>query len=216
LFTDTDFIVERNKIITKLKLLLGNEGYAVALMLIPKESLSDHLEKYGKKKVAKVINLMLPDQPELQFDENSLAANIIKDIDLVASKFQVSKGVVEQGIKYNDLVPELAFQSIPSVTLEDNQVVIRLNGSMKLSDIKTAYPQIKEMQQKLPDYKQRNRSKNDPMLIFAIHKKRLEGMSFREIYALYESGKLEGYTGSIDIIGEENLARNYRKFLPAT
>lgn len=190
LFTDSDFVDEKNNICIEIESLVGKNSYGI-MMLMQKNSLCNQLEQLGEE-----------------------GSKVAEQIRALTKKFDVSIATIEQGIRYVNKWHGVShtFRSIPSAYIKDNEVIVRLNGNMKLEDIKAAYPYIQELQKQLPDYKNRNRSKNRPDLIYAIHKQRLNGLKFKEINYLYENGKLPGYTGSHPIIGEESLERDYRRY----
>jgi hypothetical protein len=216
LFTDSDFIKEKDSIVASTRVLLGEEACSgVTSLVLRKQSLYEQLKELSRYSPPSILEALQPDKPELHFDPNSPAAKIIKQIEGLAKNSGVSVRTVELGLKYSKWFPQKAFNSIPSVNVEDGQVVVRLNGVMKLSDIKDVYPTIVELQKELPDYLDRNRSGEKPALIYAIYKHRLKGLTFSQIYKLYENANLSGYTGPTSITGEDNLERWYNKYKPA-
>jgi len=190
LFTDLDFVDEKDKICAEIKSLAGVDSYGL-MMLIQKDSLCDQLERLGK--------------------EGSMVAEQIRAL---TKRFDVSIATIEQGIRYINKLHGISrtFRSMPSVGIDGNEVIVRLSGNMKLEDIKAVYPYIQKLQKQLPDYKNRNRSKDRPDLIYAVHKQRLNGLKFKEINYLYENGNLPGYAGSHPIIGEDSLEKDYRRY----
>ena len=194
LFTDPDFIISKNEINKSIENLVGEGSYSIMKLLTDSHSISEQLlDRFGKDKtVMKILDLIAQ----------------------TAKRFQVSTFSVEQGLKYDSRLERLSFKSLPIVDIEGGYVVIRLNGTMRLSDISEVSNFIKVLQRNLPDYKDRNRSKVNPELIYAIYRQRLAGKNFREINKLYEDKELTGYKGANKITGEEALARMYRKFKP--
>lgn len=215
LFNDPDFIADKDRIIGDIRTVAGKEVASVMFLVAsPKYTLSQQLKEMSKNRIANLLSVLHPREPELQYDPNSPAAKIIQDIQNVANKFHVSIATVEQGLRYSSLMPGSAFRNIPIVSIEDDQVVIKLKPNMRLEDIQSIYPEIMELQSKLKGYTKRNRSRVRPDLVYAIYKARLQSKSFREIYRLYESGELPGYGGGATITGEDNLARTYRRSKP--
>lgn len=197
LFNDVDFVREKDRI-----------NRAIDSMA-PRDSQHSLVAGWEKHKIF--------EQLDKQVDNAKIdpqAKQIIQDIQALAVRFRVPVSVVKQGLDYYKVLPQYTLGALPSVGIENNKVVIRLDGTMKLADIKSVYPQIQELQKGLPDYQRRNRSKVRPDLIYAIYKQRLSGKTFKEIYTLYETSMLPGYTGDKSIVGEEAFARMYRKFKP--
>ncbi len=217
LFADPDFIKEKESITAATRLLFSEQGYddITSLILGVTQSLSERLKELSRYNPPSILEALQPNKPELHFDPNSSAAKIIKQIEDLAKSLGVSVQTIERGLEYNKWLPQKAFNAIPYVGVEDGQVVVRLNGVMKLSDIKDVYPTIVELQKELPDYLDRNRSGEKPALIYAIYKHRLKGLTFSQIYKLYENANLSGYTGPTSITGEDNLERWYNKYKPA-
>jgi hypothetical protein len=215
LFTDPDFIKEKDKIINDIKALVGEEAFGIMLLVSDKQTFADQLKELSKYPTAGLVGALHPNQPKLQYDPDSQATKILKRIDAMADNFDVTVATVEQGVRYTPIIPGLALKAVPLVNIEGNQVVIRLNGTMKMSDIKSAYGHISELQKELPDYKTRNRSKVRPDLIYAIYKQRLKKVPFSKIYEMYESKHLPGYSGTIAITGPDSLERQYNKYKPA-
>ena len=192
LFTDPDFINEKGKINADIQALVDPKAYGL-MFLMQDQSISDWLVKQGKN------------------------GKVISDrIKALGDKYEISTTTTEQGLRYTNKLFAIshAFRFMPSVNVEDDQVVIRLNGKMRLKDIKDAYPNILRLQKTLPDYEERNRSRDRPDLIYSIYKQRLKGLSFKQIYGLYEVDRLPGYKGARSITGEESLARTYWRFKP--
>ena len=218
LFADPEFNKEKESISAATRLLFSEQVYddITSLILGVTQSLSERLKELSRYNPPSILEALQPNKPELHFDPNSPAAKIIKQIEDLAKSLGVSVQTIERGLEYNKWLPQKAFNAIPYVGVEDGQVVIRLNGTMKLSDIKAVYPTIMELQKELPDYIERNRSKVSPGLVYAIYKQRLKGSTFKQIYGLYENSNLPGYTGPSSITGEDNLERQYNKYKPAT
>jgi hypothetical protein len=148
------------------------------------------------------------------FNPNSSEAAIIRSIEAMAKRFKVSTSTVERGLKYRKNTSII--RTLPVAFTENNKIVIEIDATTRLEDIKAVYPYIQELQSTLPGYKPRNRSKDRPDLIYAIYKQRLGHKTFKNIYALYASGTLPGYDGSHAIGNEDALERTYNKNKPAT
>jgi len=212
LFEDEDFSRKKEAIIDNLKRLMGEEEYGLLLLLSRKNGISSQLKKRSISRMSKIQKLLVESQSQQPDYKNTPESEIIDAIQELAKQFGVSIGTIEHGLRYRKNITPVG--RAPAVYKEDNEVVIRINATMRFEDIKNAYPYIRQLQSKLPGYKLRNRSKAHPDLIFAIYKQRLSGKTFKDIYALYEKNELPRYDGDNRIIGEEALARMYRKFKP--
>ena len=62
----------------------------------------------------------------------------------------------------------------------------------------------------------KSKSPENPELIYAVFKARAKGLTFTEIFKMYQHGKLKGYksTNTTQYSNEDSLERYYRKYMP--
>ena len=206
LYNDLAFIEERDKIIIEMESLVGQKKFGIMLLLMSGESLCSQLKRRIPRSLSELYQIKL-EQP----NPNNVETKIIQRIEDLGKKFGISTNSVEQGLKYTNILAPLLFKRFPRINIEDGMVVIRLDGTMKLKDIRNAYKYIESLLKQLPDYKERNNFKIRPDLIYAIRKQLLAGMTFEDINVLYEAGNLPGYKGMATIHGKEELAKYYTR-----
>jgi hypothetical protein len=185
------------------------------LLVSSNNSITQQLNEQGKyNSDIRIILARAQNQSVPLFKSNSSEAAIIHSIEAMAKRFRVSTSTIERGLKYRKNTSLV--RNLPGVVARNNKIVIEIDATTRLEDIKAVYPYIQELQSTLPGYKPRNRSKDRPDLIYAIYKQRLGHKTFKDIYTLYASGTLPGYDGSHAIGSEDALERMYNKNKPAT
>ena len=192
LFNDPDFIQEKMSINESIIKFIGIEGFGVMILLATNESMCVQL---------------------LNTFDHSLAKPIIESIESLAHSFSVSVATIELGLRYSNTFSDYILGTTPSAGIEDGKIVIRFDALTRLDDIKDMYWYIEELQSQLIGYHPRNRVKEKTILVYALHKQRLSGKTWKEVYQLYELGQLPLYQGAKSISNEENLAKMYKRYM---
>lgn len=113
---------------------------------------------------------------------------------------------------------EGGFKFLHPMETEDQPVYV-IGKYTTLEDIRREWPYIKEItalkQFRDTEESARKRSPDNPALIYAVFKARMNGKSFKAIFELYEHGELSTYSGGhTQFNNEESLERYYRKYAP--
>lgn len=111
---------------------------------------------------------------------------------------------------------------------DEDSVTVKISKEVKRNEYISAWPEIKEMLTSYVGYgdgtsinikqsKTRVRAADDTQLIYAVFKARKSGLTFRQIYRLYQDGKLPCYVEkpTNQFSSEDSLERYFNKYKPA-
>lgn len=198
------------------------------------QSYADEFEQWAKSTVGKeaysVISLITDNPHPLKKHIEQLHGSSvgIKLIETAAQRFNLPEHVIEYGfVKRPDIrgvvdsrKPILFSEPHQQITINPDELVIKLYSNTRLEDIEGLWPIINQRQVLMNGYTPQLKSTYDPELIYAIYKQRLpdandKSVTFEEIFRMYQDRTLPGYSGSdTQWHSSDTLARHYRRHFP--
>lgn len=135
----------------------------------------------------------------------------------VASSFAITVGDIDL-FMLGGIIP-LAHQertATMSVDLNTGEFVLRFQPNTTRAELLETWNEFEKFRNSTSSpAASKRKPPESPSLIYAIFRARQRNNTFREIYALYTSGQLPGYTGSREQFNsEDSLERYYNKFKP--
>lgn len=105
----------------------------------------------------------------------------------------------------------------PVIVAEDDRLMLEITPDMKFEHLRLLWKWIELAQKKLPSYKGKTKAPAYPDLIYAVHKERRYGATFRRVFELYLKGELPGWEGkATQFKDQESLERYYQRYKPGT
>lgn len=106
----------------------------------------------------------------------------------------------------------------PLLEIEEDYIKLVIFPNTKLSHVRDFWSWIENAQKDLPGYKGKSKSPKYPDLIYAIHRARRDGKTFKQIAMLFDHEQLQGVDYSNGVLqrfnGEEDLEKYYRLYQP--
>lgn len=114
-------------------------------------------------------------------------------------------------------VPIDNVKATTAVSMDINGIYIRIEPHTTISDVQSIWPMVEAMKSIAHESYRPTKKKlpENPRLIYAVFKSRLKGLTYREVFNLYQQQKLPGYNGiPSQFKDEESLERYYQKYKP--